>query len=55
MLVFVERGKLEYPEKKTLEASERKLNPHMFSTPGFESAKIHSARRHFSHVNFFLL
>ena len=39
MLVFEERGKPEYPEKKPLGAKERtnnKLNPHMASTPGFE-------------------
>ena len=39
MLVFEERGKPEYPEKKLLGAKERtnnKLNPHMASTPGFE-------------------
>ena len=37
MLVFEERGKLEYPDKKPLGAKERtnnKLNPHMASTPG---------------------
>ena len=39
MLVFGERGKLEYPEKNPLGAKERtnnRLNPHMASTPGFE-------------------
>ena len=39
MLVFEERGKAEYPEKKPFEAKERtnnKLNPHMASTPGFQ-------------------
>ena len=43
MLVFVERGKLEYPEKKTLEASERtnnKLNPHMVVRAPFELALL---------------
>ena len=38
MLVFEDRGKLEYPEKP-LQAKKRtknKLNPHMASTPGFE-------------------
>ena len=51
-----EGKKPEYLEKKKIEASERtnnKLNPHMVSTPGFESAKIRLARRHFSHVIFF--
>ena len=32
MLVFEERGKPEYPEKKKLAT---KLNPQMASTPGF--------------------
>ena len=39
MLVFEERGKLEYQEEKPLGARGRtnnKLNPHMASTPGFE-------------------
>ena len=39
MLVFEERGKPEYPEKKTLGAKERtnnKLNPHLVSMPGYE-------------------
>ena len=39
MLVFEERGKLEYQEEKPLGAKERtnnRLNPHMASTPGFE-------------------
>ena len=39
MLVFEERGKLEYPEKKPLGVKERtnkKLNPHMVLKPGFE-------------------
>ena len=39
MLVFEERGKLEYQEEKPLGARERtnnRLNPHMASTPGFE-------------------
>ena len=37
MLVFEERGKLEYPEKNLSEQGrENKLNPHMVSTPGFE-------------------
>ena len=38
MLVFEERGKPEYLEKKPLRARERtnnKLNPHMVSTLGF--------------------
>ena len=40
MLVFEERAKPEYPEKKPLGARERtnnKLNPHMVSMPGFVS------------------
>ena len=40
VLVFEERGKPEYPEKKPLGArgeTNNKLNPHMVSTPGFES------------------
>ena len=39
VLVFRERGKPEYPEKKPLVARERTnntLNPHMMWTPGFE-------------------
>ena len=38
MLVFEERGKLEYPEKPLgeKERTNNKLNPHMASTPGFE-------------------
>ena len=36
MLVFEERGKAEYPEKKTIAAEKRtnnKLNPNMISSP----------------------
>ena len=40
MLVFEERGKLEYPEKNLSEQGREptttELNPHMASTPGFE-------------------
>ena len=40
VLVFKEKGKPEYQEKKPLGARKRtnnKLNPHMASTPGFET------------------
>ena len=38
VLVFKEKGKPEYPEKNLLEQGreQKKLNPHMVSTPGFE-------------------